>query len=84
MIALFSALFVTLSALIVTALAAALIWGLNKRLGDTWASRDWNLRTFLSLARSVGAVVVLLAVVAGAWTGAALIWGPVAGSPELA
>lgn len=77
MIGLFSALFVSLSALVVTALAAALLWGLNKRLGDTWASRGWNRRTFLSLARSVGAVVALLAIVAGAWAAAALLWGPV-------
>lgn len=77
MITLFAALFVTLSALIVTALVAALLWGLNKQLGAAWVSRGRSLRSLLPLARAVGAVVILLAVVAGAWTGAALLWGPV-------
>lgn len=74
MIALFSALFATLAALVVTALVAALLWGLNKQLGAAWVSRGRDLRSLLPLARAVGAVVVLLAIVAGAWTGVALLW----------
>lgn len=74
MIALFSALFATLAALVVTALVAALLWGLNKQLGAAWVSRGRDLRSLLPLAQAVVAVVALLAVVAGVWTVAALLW----------